>query len=42
VAVGFVAREATFEAAFVLLAAAFLLAGLLAQALPETRGTRLT
>ncbi|HJS56800.1 MAG TPA: MFS transporter [Vicinamibacteria bacterium] len=37
-AVGWVAREYSFFAAFMLLAAAFLIAALLALALPETRG----
>ena len=39
--VGWVAREYSFFAAFLLLAGAFLLAALLALALPETKGKRL-
>lgn len=40
-AVGWVAREYSFFAAFLLLASAFLLSALLALALPETKGKRL-
>jgi hypothetical protein len=40
--VGFVATERGFAFAFLLLAGAFLAAGLLALALPETKGRELT
>jgi MFS family permease len=40
-AVGYIAKQYSFYSAFLLLAAAFLVAALLALALPETRGKRL-